>query len=493
MKRFIINQTNHLLNRNTSRYLYRSFTSNKSKDDDYYDAENPETQTFNWFSSRMEKKVNTFQSKINKEEQQQIKQEQERDNKIELNNTFENTFNHYFDLLKDEYLQQELTAAGKEIRDNAEISGANLSLTTLVRVCGKINNRQDRVKELVKKLLASNNINQNTIESVELKNVKFDVIQCHQLLKEYSIRDKIDMVQELFNFIQDNSDRITNDSLDNKVITYQLLVEAYANKGNIEKCFSIVEEMERKLGVERNLAIKRLIISGYSHSNQPEKARDMLNQLLAFAPHEPVDIVSFNSVLSAFSRHGDIDSMHKLYSMVSSSGRLVEDHNTIQYLVEGYLKTNQLDTAIALLHAKHNQPSLATTTQSFHHIFTRLGKLGRLEEMFSLFNDLLMSPNKAVVESLPVDIAFHDISSVSDLITHSYKPNINTINIMIDSCCQCNNITKAFEIYNTLIPKFNLKPNSETFSNLEAISFKLSQMDMYRKYCVNDFHISKLT
>jgi len=64
---------------------------------------------------------------------------------------------------------------------------------------------------------------------------------------------------------------------------------------------------------------------------------------------------------------------------------------------------------------------------------------------------------------------------------------------MIDACCQCNNINQAYEIHNTLIPKFNLSPNSETFSHLEAISFKLSKMDLYRKYCINDFHITKLT
>ncbi|KAN0006962.1 hypothetical protein ACTFIU_005155 [Dictyostelium citrinum] len=471
--------------------------NNNNKVEDFYDAENPETQTFNWFKSKIDKKVTTYVKEESISSSNLKIQPNQDDGK-----TFEKKFEHYLNLVNDDFLKEELKNASQEIQNNTPIDRANLSFTTLVRVCGKLSNEESRIKEIIKRLLSLNGINLNKTNDggVQL-NIKFKLSQAHLIMRDYLLRSNSIMVEQVFKFVNSNIDRFDSDD-DDTSETYYILMESLSSNGDIPKCLELIKEMKeiKQMRIDEN-RVNRLICSGYSNSNQPEKALEYYNT--SSNNDDSENLVILNSILNCFSRQYKIDKMEMVYNdlMVSSKSKDIKlcDYNTIQYLVEGYLKVGNVNRAIEILIEKDNQLMMSggqvgtpITTQTFHQIFIKLGKQNRLNEMMDLFECLMMKAGKPIVESLPIETDFDKLSEIGDgLVTTNFIPNINTINILIDSCCQCNNIDMAYHLFNTLIPKFNLQPSSETYSILEAISFKLSRSDLYKKYCVDYFHIIK--
>ncbi|KAN0045355.1 hypothetical protein ACTA71_005732 [Dictyostelium dimigraforme] len=486
----------------------RHFCINNSnnKVEDFYDAENPETQTFNWFKSKIDKKVTTYIKEETKSTVSSSLKEQENvDSK-----TFEKKFEYYLNLVNDDFLKEELKNASEEIQNNSPIDRANLSFTTLVRVCGKLSNEESRIKEIIKRLLSLNGINLNKInnDGESPLNIKFKLSQAHLIMRDYLLRNNSIMVEQVFKFVNSNLDRFSNEDVDSSRSssgeTYYIFIESLSSNGDISKCLELVKEMKTKQMKIDDNKVNRLICSGYSNSNQPEKALEYYHASNGSNSDDSENLVILNSILNCFSRQYKIDKMEMVYNdlMVSSKSNLkLCDYNTIQYLVEGYLKVGNVNRAIEILIEKENELMMAAgigntgtpiTTQTFHQIFIKLGKQNRLNEMMDLFEYIMMKPGKPIVESLPIETDFDKLSEIGDgLVTTDFIPNINTINILIDSCCQCNNIDMAYHLFNTLIPKFNLQPSSETYSILEAISFKLSRTDLYKKYCSDYFHIIK--
>ncbi|EAL68309.1 hypothetical protein DDB_G0278273 [Dictyostelium discoideum AX4] len=515
----VITTTKSTTGCNKSIVKYRSFctsnnnsSNNNNKVEDFYDAEKPETQTFNWFKSKIDKKVTTYVKEESISTVSSSLKEQPNDGK-----TFEKKFEYYLNLVNDDFLKEELKNASEEIQNNSPIDRSNLSFTTLVRVCGKLSNEESRIKEIIKRLLSLNGINLNKINNNNNEhdsplNIKFKLSQAHLIMRDYLLRSNSIMVEQVFKFINSNLDRfdVDNDDVDNNnnnnSETYYIFIESLSSNGDISKCLELIKEMEiKQMKIDEN-RVNRLICIGYSNSNQPEKALEYYNT--SSNNDDSENLVILNSILNCFSRQYKIDKMEMVYNdlMISSSSSSSSsqskdiklcDYNTIQYLVEGYLKVENVNKAIEILIEKDNQLMMTgvgtpITTQTFHQIFIKLGKQNRLNEMIDLFECLMMKAGKPIVESLPIETDFDKLSEIGDgLVTTDFTPNINTINVLIDSCCQCNNIDMAYDLFNTLIPKFNLQPSSETYSILEAISFKLSRTDLYKKYCVDYFHIIK--
>ncbi|KAK5583085.1 hypothetical protein RB653_004675 [Dictyostelium firmibasis] len=323
-------------------------------------------------------------------------------------------------------------------------------------------------------------------------------------MRDYLLRSNSIMVEQVFKFVNSNLDRFDSGSIENSDDDineiYYIFIESLSSNGDISKCFELIKEMGLKNKKIDENRVNRLICSGYSNSNQPEKALEYYHSSSGGANSNDIEnLVILNSILNCFSRQSKIDRMEMVYNelMISSECKDIKicDYNTIQYLVEGHLRVGNVNRAIEILIEKDNQRGFEITpitTQTFHQIFIKLGKQNRLNEMMDLFECLMMKAGKPIVESLPIETDFDKLSEIGDgLVTIDFIPNINTINILIDACCQCNNIDMAYSLFNTLIPKFNLQPSSETYSILEAISFKLSRTDLYKKYCVDYFHIIK--
>ncbi|EGC29444.1 hypothetical protein DICPUDRAFT_42873 [Dictyostelium purpureum] len=467
-----------------------TLNNNKEKGEDYYDDENPENQSFNWLTKRIDKKVNKYEKPI--ETNSSNTAIGTNSSTINTNNsTFNNTFKNYFNLLKDEYLKEELKNASIEIQSNKPIDRANLTLATLIRVCGKLTDEESRVKEIIKKLLLLNGINQYTIENVQdIDSFKFSLDQVESLMSEYLLRGNNVMVKQVFDFTQSNKDRFSDFHQKSKLENiYYLYMESLSNNGDIKQLLKLSGEMEQENQIKPNQnKITKLICLGYSNSNQGEKAYNYLKNSPK-QQQQDIDIAILNSILNCFSRQGNLKLMETVYNEMIIKK---QDHNTIQILVEGYLKVHQTDRAIQLLKEfDTHERKIANTTQTFNQIFIQLGKSNRLDEMMDLFENVMMRPNKLMVESLSTETDFELLSKLQDQVVSNFKPNINTVNYLINACCQSNNIDKAFELFNYLIPKYNLQANSETFSNLEAISFKFKKMDLYNQYCSNDFHIVK--
>eukprot|EP01132_Coremiostelium_polycephalum_P003693 gene3693-4602_t len=344
------------------------------------------------------------------------------------------------------------------------VDRTNLTIATLIRVCGKLTDDATRAKEVVRKLY------------------KKDIESFKEQIKDYLIRGKNEMVQMGLKFFKysisskSNNNGLTKILESDRIEIYKMAIGSSALHGLMNQCLELVNEL--KLDTKMiPIEIENLIVSGYSKSNQPELAYQYLKD------HSIHTIVAYNSILECYSRNGQTEKQSKLLDEINRN-QIITNHLTIEYLVDGLLNSNNnqnIEKTISILKSTMKTKT-PISTQTFHKLFLKLSKLNQLDVVFQVYNDIMLEQNRLIVESLPVDTDFVKIAHEVDVPTDSYTPNINTINVLIEACCHCNDIERAFQTFNQQLPRFNLNPTSETFSNLEALSLKLNRMDLYKKY-----------
>ncbi|KYR02582.1 hypothetical protein DLAC_00023 [Tieghemostelium lacteum] len=446
-----------------------------------------ENDNFDWLIKRTNKKVNTLNNIESISKPSSI---ENINNIIQDKIDITKRFTEYFNEIKEEELKHQFTKAKEEIENNNPIDGANLSITTLIRVCGKISNKEQRVKEIIKKLLEVSGQKFSNIGGSIIDSIQFQFKHLWDLAKDYQLRGKEEMVNEIYQFMKDNPDRVllehANTHYDYIGRIGLVLIESYANQGELDNALKISKELK-----EYNInsqSIDRLLIKGYANSNRSDQAVSLLLKQ-SNVKSLKTDSDLMNSIIYSFSRQGNFLEMDKFFTENEMDMKM--DHYTVEYLIQGYLKSNQYEKAISLLNRIDKQDMVATSTLTYNYLFKYLASINNLEEMMKLFENSLLRKNKLMVESIPTENDYSLITEAHDKPTRSYKPNINTINWLINASCQANDIERAYSIYSRQLERFNLTPSIETYSELEAISFKLKREDLYKQYCSNHFHLIK--
>ncbi|GAM22484.1 hypothetical protein SAMD00019534_056590 [Acytostelium subglobosum LB1] len=415
---------------------------------------------FGWLAKRTNKKVTSII------EQQQLQQQQrQQKDEQELENDKEED-----GVVVDDELRLELEKVRKEWESDAPVDGSNLSFTTLVRAAGKLTNSQD-IHNYIKNRLARYK------GEIELEH-------CHQLMREFITRgNKVVVVEHLFNMLANTRDLTVErmnlevsdpglaatddpDAIVVKLVrptreTYNLLMESHSVDGAVDKCLALLDLMQAKYVVPDERTYLH-VINAYTGNNRADEATGYLNHHIikrGLIKSEDNLVAGINSIIYCYARAGNLERVDGMLKFMADH-RLRPNHFTFQHMVEAHIKREDLSSAVRLLRQLDQADDIATTTYSLHQVIEALSRESLLEQR----GDLVAS--------------------------RQWSPNINTYNVLVEACSRCNNVERAFEVFNEL-RQAGLEPSIEIYSSLEALSFKNGRIDLYNQVCGDTFHIKK--
>ncbi|EGG15096.1 hypothetical protein DFA_09920 [Cavenderia fasciculata] len=474
-------KTQHLVTLATSRFTINRYSTTSSNQPEQ--EEEVEEDNGDWMNKiTLEKKVSSVNDILNKNKTN-IKQIQ-RETIVEHSTNESN---------QDEGLLQEIEKARVEIDNDVPIDRSNLTIATLVRVCGRLKNDRDIVNHLIRRLLQFkqtiqlDHFHQLMVEYTQKGSQELIIDNLYKMLNNRDIVEKI-------NNKQHSHPQQQNTTIQPTVETFNLMLKCYASNGSIDRCISLIEKdmMKEKL-VQPNQESYALVVQGLADANRPDQAYSFLLKYIASHQINGIDQMTdcFNSIIACHSRMGQSDKIETLVKAMKQN-QCQLNCLTRQYQIESLLKQynnkEAVDQALKII-KEMDADNTPTTTLTFYKMYESLARLSRSDELMQLFG-MMTRNQKPIVESLPsIEDDFYN-ENVSLEASTSWKPNIHTFNSIIESLCRCGQLDQAFGILDQMT-QHNVQPTGETFSSLEALSFKLNQMDKYNRYCNMEFHIIK--
>ncbi|EFA79525.1 hypothetical protein PPL_07576 [Heterostelium album PN500] len=465
---------------------------------------------FDWLNKRSTKKVTSVNDILNQNKSSTIQQQQQQQ---QQNNIDQSEIN-------DESLKSEIDKASTEW--NQPIDRANLTLSTLVRVCGKLNTDQERHDHIVRKLESIINADNDTNNQQESSDITLD--HCHQLLREFVDRTQIELAEQLFRMLtttkdttierlniklqqekqhhqqqtqnkkqyiekqrEDNTSNLIFKCIKANNLTYKLLMEVYSNDGLLDKCMEVFEQMIGRHMIP-DAECYLIVIRGYTRANKPDDALAYFNRKIPpnVLSHPTEQLSALNEIIGCYARLGNIESLEQTLKYMTGTVGLSYDSFTFQHMIDAYVKCGDIRQAVSLLYLMDDS-NVATTTYSYHRVFEALGREALVGQLFRLF-ELMNRPGKPMIESYLTD-DFYQRGEFK--VSNQWRPNIATFNVLIEACCRAQDLEKAFETLSSMQTNYQLTPSSEIYSSLEALSLKQNKMELYNKHCGDQFHIIK--
>ncbi|KAG9160627.1 hypothetical protein Leryth_025014 [Lithospermum erythrorhizon] len=225
------------------------------------------------------------------------------------------------------------------------------------------------------------------------------------------------------------------DGLKPTIDVYTALVSAYGLSGLLDKAFQIVHEMKdvynckpdvhtfsilikcctkhlrfdltkhilsemSDLGVDCNTVTYNTIIDGYGKSKLFDLMEASLTYMIEIGTCAP-DIFTFNSVVGAYGKVGQIDKMEKWFDEFQIMG-ISPDVMTFNILIRSYGKLGMYEkmrSVIAFMSKRFYAPTVVT----YNIIIETYGKAGQIEKMEDVFLEMKhkgMKPNTITYTSL---------------------------------------------------------------------------------------------
>eukprot|EP01133_Synstelium_polycarpum_P013316 gene13316-15656_t len=444
----------------------RSYTSTSSNQDAYF-VEGEDIPASSWIENRTEKKVTSIKDILAKQQAAKSSKESTHNKDTDISEALKE--------IRDEQMLKEMNASQHEIHNNVPIDRANLTLTTLVRVCGRLSDDSDIGRTLARELMAG----------VVSKNGLVTADTCHKVMRKYVSRgNQTHVVERLFDMLVRHPSEIIDASEmrhTDIVESFNILIDSYATSGSLDKCRALLAEMETR-GVAPSDETWVVVIRGMAACNRPDEAMAVYGECVGRLTNVDSKVAALGHVIYCHARNKQVDRVEQIYDMIKSGMGIDATPEIAQNRVLAHLNTDDISGALAIL-----ATDAPTTTRAFHLAFEWLGRAHRLQDMMTLFTNEMCRPGRQLVESYPVDTFY----PVADSIVAKWRPNINTLNVLIEACCRCNDLDHAFELFHQLTPRYQLSPSSETFSSLEGVCLRLNQMAKYSQHCGSGFHIIK--
>ena len=261
-------------------------------------------------------------------------------------------------------------------------------------------------------------------------------------------------------------------------ISYNTLIDAYAEGGKIEKSWELFDEM-RANQCKPDLYTYATLIKGikalpYSEENF-KKALEIFN-LVKSGNCEglKVDDFLYNSILDVCLKYNELELMEKLFQEMKLE---ILPPTIVSYsiMIKGYGNNQELDKALNMfneLRANNLKPNdiiygcllnccvICSDQKLMTEIYQDMRKDGITPNLF-IYTTLIKGYNKMK----QYDLAFAVFEKMKE--EDFVKPNIVIYNAIIDNCVESKNFDKMFEIYTYLKNNESfVQPNIITYSTL---------------------------
>ncbi|KAF2293431.1 hypothetical protein GH714_001712 [Hevea brasiliensis] len=296
-----------------------------------------------------------------------------------------------------------------------------------------------------------------------------------------------------------------SEGLQPTVDVYTALVIAYGESGQLDKAFSIVDDMKSVsdckpdvytysvlvnfctkllrfdligrilaemsyLGVECSSVTFNTIINGYGKAKMFEEMENSLTDMIESGSSSP-DIFTFNSVIGAYGNNGQIEKMEKWYNEFQLMG-LSPDIKTFNILIRSYGKAGLYEKIKAVM--KFMQRRFFSPTVVTYNIiietFGRAGDIEKMDEYFKRMKHQGMKPNAVTYCSLVNAYSRAGLIMKVDSILRQVENSdvvIDTpfFNCIINAYGQAGDIEKMAQLFLAMEER-KCKPDSITFATM---------------------------
>jgi len=159
------------------------------------------------------------------------------------------------------------------------------------------------------------------------------------------------------------------------------------------------------------------------------------------------NLVTLNTVIDACARGGKLAAAAQVLEMATDLG-LEPDRITYSTLVKGFCIAGEIDQGLAVMKSAEKR-GLAADVFMYNTVMDHCTNMGRLGQVDSLYKEML---------------------------ARNCSPTNFTLGVMVKRYGKDNQLDKAFEMVDTLPPKYGFKPNTQEMTCLISACFMNKQL-----------------
>jgi len=233
-------------------------------------------------------------------------------------------------------------------------------------------------------------------------------------------------------------------------VTLGCMVEAVVSNGDAEAGYELIQDMlhDEQCQPLVNAVIYCSVLKGFSRQRKFDRLWDVYQEMLVYKCQ--FSIVTFNTMIDACSRNGEMKRIGPLVESMLSQGI---EPNLITYsaILKGYCQDNHLEEAYQLME---------TCKAKF-----------KPDEI--MYNSLLDGyARQGLYDSGIVLLREMEASGIN--------PSNFTLSVLVKLCSRAKRVDRAFEIVTEITTKYRFKPNVHVYSNL--IQASIQHKDLKRGF-----------
>jgi len=253
------------------------------------------------------------------------------------------------------------------------------------------------------------------------------VATINTIIKAMSSLKRIDDVMELWHELTEVR------ALEPNEISLGCVVDACVSNGRVEEALALVQAWKTR--VPANTIIYSTLIKGCSLNRDAEKALALFDEMRAEGV--AANLVTLNTVIDACARGGRLAAAAEVLELATEMG-LEPDRITYSTLVKGFCLAGEIDQGLAVMKSAEKR-GLAADVFMYNTVMDHCTNTGRLDQVDKLYKEML---------------------------ARNCSPTNFTLGVMVKRFGRDNKLDKAFEMVDTLPPKYGFKPNTQEMTCL---------------------------
>jgi pentatricopeptide repeat protein len=256
-------------------------------------------------------------------------------------------------------------------------------------------------------------------------------------------------------------------------ITIGCMVEALTTNGDVDASYEIVQAMMQNPQSQPmvNSVIYGSVLKGFSHQKKFDHVWAIYEEMLAHKIQ--FSIVTFNTLLDACARSGDLARIPGLLESMAAQGL---EPNLITYgiVIKGYCQENKLKEALAVWESMVCSTKYRPDEIMYNTILDGCARKGMYERGMALLDDMQQAGIQPTNFTLSVLVKLASRANMLDRafelaqeISKKYKfhLNVHVFNNLIQACVNGESLPRAFEVLEQMVRE-RVRPDNRTYTLL---------------------------
>jgi pentatricopeptide repeat protein len=256
-------------------------------------------------------------------------------------------------------------------------------------------------------------------------------------------------------------------------VTLGCMVEAAATNGDIEGGYTLVQEMLRDANTAPlvNAVMFGSIAKGFSHKKQFDRVWQIYDEMLE--RKLKLSIVTFNTLIDACSRSGDLTRIPSLLKEMNAQG-IQMGMATYGAIVKGYCQANRLDEAFALVEDMKCNTEFQPDEIIFNVLLDGCARQGLYERGMNVLQSMDEAGVRPTNYTLSVVVklanrgrqlekAFELCEQLSK--EHGFRLNVHVFDNLVQACIAYRDVPRAIGVFERMLRE-KVRPDVRTYSLL---------------------------